>query len=186
MGLTQSSQRRRRAMAAAAFSAKGWPAFMWSDDLYRRMKDFKMRRSVMGQRVRFYDDKNTCIEYARVAGTDRRLGQLHQRVDGPCESSTRALPVFPDAMPGSAFTKRSLGLLVPATLRSEYAEVVHPPTGRCAPYRRTSQDIWVRMEAPCSDTANEIAVARALGSPGPRPRPQGAPPRRRTPRRRTP
>lgn len=190
MGLAQSSLQslqRRRVMAAAAFSAKGWPAFMWSDDLYRRMQAFKMKRSMMGQRVRFYDAKNTCIEYARVAGTDRKQGQLYQRVDGPCDASTRTLPTFPEALPAASFAKGTgLGLMVPTTLRAEYAELMHPPTGRCAAYRRTSQNIWLKMGAPCTDTTNEVQVARALSRAAARPGPQRAAPGRATTRRGTP
>lgn len=180
MGLMQSSLQRRR-VVAATFSAKGWPAFMWSDDVYRRMKSFKIKRSMMGQRVRFYDDKNMCIEYARVAGTDRKRGQLYQRVDGPCD--TRTLRTFPEALPASFAKGEGLGLMVPTTLRGEYAEVMHPPTGRCAAYRRTSQNIWLRLETPCSDTMDEVRVARALSKaalPRPRAASGGGRPARRT------
>ncbi len=168
MGLAQSSLDKRRRVAAGIFSAKGWPAFMWSDDLYKRMNAFKMKKSMLGQRVRFYDDKNMCIEYARVAATDRKLGQLYQRIDGPCDTAARmaeSLRTFPEALPASSLSRQpatGLGVLVPTTLRGEYAELLHPPTGRCAAYRRTTQGTWIKMDERCRDTTDEVQVARAL------------------------
>lgn len=172
MGQTQSADGRRR-LVAAHFSTKGWPAFMWAAELYARMNAFKMTRSALGQRVRFYDGKNMCIEYVRIgaaAGGGKTAGRLYQRVDGPCDTAARVaenVRTFPEALPGSALSStappKGLGILVPVTVRAEYAEVVHPPTGRCAAYRRTAQGTWMKMGGDvCRDTRDELTVARAL------------------------
>lgn len=147
------------AALAARHAAQGWPGFLTGRAMQAQASKFRVRRSVLGRRVRLVDRAEGCIEYARLAvpGTG---AVFYQRVDAPCGRGG-GLPKFPHALvahelPGGEGTPYA------ATVqRPNYAELADTRTGRCATYRRSARDgTWVKVEERCRETRHVAEVSR--------------------------
>lgn len=151
-----------RSAVAERHAARGWPAFLTGRLMQMQAHKFRVRRSVLGRRVRLLDRTGGCIEYARLAvpGTSTTY---YQRVDGPC-SGRGSVPKFPLALaphelPGGEAMPYRVGVG-----RPNYAEVVDHRDGRCATYRRSAATAaWIKVAETCRETAHDAEVARQVG-----------------------
>lgn len=128
---------------------------MTAADLRAQMAKFRVRRSVLGRRVRLIDRVDGCIEYARLSKVPGKSVQFFQRVDGLCSGRAR-MPKFPDAMaarelPGGA----SLPYFV-SVRRPNYAEV--NDGNQCATYKRSRQGVWLKVSETCRETMHDKEV----------------------------
>lgn len=152
MGQTQSLRRGGRT-AAEAQATQGWPAYMTRNDVQTQMHKFRVERSLMGRRVRFFDAGNRCIEYVQLS-----TGH-YQRVDGAC-GRLASVPKFPDAMAGSELPGGERMPHSVAVRRGNYAEVVDKRTRQCATYRLTTGGVWLKVEERCQVAVHEHKVRR--------------------------
>lgn len=133
------------------YSLQGWPAFLWYNELRQQMRSFRMSKSLLGRRVRLFDSRGTCIEYALIAHSTRSTQKLYQRIDAPCLSraSTAALP---QALPSTSFQPghKHMGVLTHTMVGDTRAEVQHPTAG-CATYGLTESGIWVKTRESCPE-----------------------------------
>lgn len=70
-----------------------WPAYLSQRGLRDALHRFSARKSVMGTRVRFRDERGSVTEYAAVLPGGDRARAVFQRVDRPGQ-----VPLFPQAM----------------------------------------------------------------------------------------
>lgn len=142
---------------------QGWPAFMTGNAVQKQMSRFRVRRSLLGRRVRFIGRTGECIEYARLS-LSRDGVPFYQRVDGPCQAGT-AMPKFPFALAADELERRAGVPYKVTVLRENYAEMAEPGSvTRCASYRRASSGIWVKVEEKCRETAHDEEVKRQLAT----------------------
>lgn len=161
MGAQLSVQR----AAAQKHAEQGWPAFLNSEAVQMQMTKFRVRKSLLGRRLRFFDRTGGCIEYARLS-ISRGGMTFYQRVDGPCNKST-AVPKFPYALVPHELDRRA-GLPYKVTvLRENYAELGEPGSlRRCASYRRSNSGVWIKVEEKCRETAHDDEVKKQLAKLG--------------------
>lgn len=161
MGAQLSVQR----AAAQKHAEQGWPAFLNTETVQMQMTKFRVRKSLLGRRLRFFDRTGGCIEYARLS-ISRGGMTFYQRVDGPCSKST-AVPKFPYALVPHELDRRA-GLPYKVTvLRENYAELGEPGSlRRCASYRRSNSGVWIKVEEKCRETAHDDEVKKQLAKLG--------------------
>lgn len=157
MGQSHSTER----VAATRYSLQGWPAFLWHDELRQQMRSFRMTKSLLGRRVRLFDSRGTCIEYALVPHKSSR--RLYQRVDAPCMSraGTSRLPL---ALPRTSFQSgyKHMGLLTHTKDGDTRVEVQHPPSGECASYGLTESGIWLKMKGGCPELEHRRVIRKQV------------------------
>lgn len=142
--------------AAEQHALQGWPAFMTQAEVEQQMTKFRVRRSVLGRRVRFLDRTGGCIEYARLGVIGGGLPYF-QRVDGPCEQRA-SIPKFPHALAPHEVAAHTSPYSW-AVRRENYAELVDYRTKKCATYRRSSNGgIWLKVAEQCRETEHESEV----------------------------
>ena len=144
---------------AVEHAARGWPAFMTGSQVVQQMHKFRMRKSLMGARVRFLDSRDGCIEYVLITrgGGSLRGGDdasWYQRVDGPCNQRA-SVPTFPDALTGT----ESMPLVATATGQG-YKELTKSGTSRCASYRQNEQGVWIKVGEDCRETKHRAEVKK--------------------------
>lgn len=143
--------------AAEKHALQGWPSFMTGTDLRLQMAKFRVRRSVLGRRVRLFDRVDGCIEYARLSKIPDRAAQYYQRVDSPCLQRA-SVPKFPHSL---AAHELPGGASVPYTVtvrRANYCELADASTKQCATYRRSGQGAWIKVAEQCRETRHDLEV----------------------------
>lgn len=156
MGQQQSTE------AAEQHALRGWPAFMTAKDVQAQMHKFRVRKSVMGWRVRFLDRTDGCIEYVKLSVQTAGGADYYQRVDGPC-GERASVPKFPHALAANELDAPRAPYAVTIN-RPNYAELADRSSSKCATYRRSRQGIWVKVAEQCRETMHELEVLAQRGN----------------------